>query len=218
MSKTQTNIGNAVLKSLVEMKEKNSGSLNIEDVGAMFESMSSSLQQNNPTDILIRSEISKISDYITNARQEIGTIHKKDSDGNDSIGQAGAELSEVVRATEEATNTILDAADIIMEKTNTISDKKIADSINKAIEEIYSATSFQDITGQRISKVISTIEFIEYKLEKLRNLVGDGDCSPISEDEEKFKDNREDADLCNGPQMSKEAPSQDDIDALFDSI
>jgi len=53
---------------------------------------------------------------------------------------------------------------------------------------------------------------------KLSALI-DGNALTLSPEEEaKFKDTRPDAALCNGPQANGTAPSQDDIDALFDSL
>lgn len=216
MSATQTQIGNAVLTSLVEMKQK-SDSMKIEDVGAMFENIASSLHLDSADSGVLRAELNKISEYISSAKQEIGTM-KVEGDESKDLSLAGAELDAVVKDTEEATNKILDAADIISEQAELIKDAAVSTAISDAVTEIFTASNFQDITGQRINKVVSIIDYVEHKLDKLSALIDGTDVEISAEDEAKFKDKRADAELCNGPQASGEAPSQDDIDALFDSI
>ncbi len=216
MSATQTQIGNAVLTSLVEMKQK-SDSMKIEDVGAMFENIASSLHLDSADSSVLRDELNKISTYITEAKQEIGSMRVEGDESKD-ISQAGIELDAVVKDTEEATNKILDAADEIGEHVTGLSDAKAVEAINDSVAKIYNACNFQDITGQRIRKVVSIMEYVEHKVTKLTALIDGTGVELSEEDEAKFKDARPDAELCNGPQASGDAPSQDDIDALFDSI
>jgi len=217
VTQTQFQIGNALLKSLVDLRQKN-GELNIESVGEMFEQIAASLHKNSSDDNVLHNEIAKISNYIAKARNEIASISSSiGAEGNppSHIGTAGAELDEVVKATEEATNTILDSADIIQANLSKISDQTVVTNIRNSIDQIYLACNFQDITGQRIKKVLTTLDYLEHKIGKLLELVSDPTASSSPEDEDKFKDKRPDADLLNGPQLGK-LPSQDDIDALFD--
>ena len=215
MSKTQATIGNALLSSLVELKQKSGGDLNIEDVGALFENIATSLPTGHG---ILQREIGKIADYITKAKQEICSM-SPDSDDKKNIGQAGEELDEVIQATERAANEIMDAADVVMDKINDIPDKALAGEISAAVENIYQACNFQDLTSQRIRKVIKTLEFLDFKVNRLMDFANGNIASMdgTAEEEERFIDKRPDADLLNGPQMSSAAPTQADIDALFDS-
>jgi chemotaxis protein CheZ len=78
--------------------------------------------------------------------------------------------------------------------------------------KIFEACSFQDITGQRISKVVGTLREIEGAVDKLLNLFGPGDADPLPE----MEDTRsEDEQLLNGPQLDGQGVSQDDIDKLL---
>jgi len=76
--------------------------------------------------------------------------------------------------------------------------------------KIYEACSFQDITGQRVSKVIQTFNVIESKIDKLVSVLGVKE-SGEEEEDERVGDER----LLNGPQMADEAISQEDIDKLL---
>jgi len=84
----------------------------------------------------------------------------------------------------------------------------IIDETNK----IFEACSFQDITGQRISKVVKTLKDIETSVDDLLNLFGPVDKSKVGE----LTDDRDDDEkLKNGPQMAGQGVSQDDIDKLL---
>lgn len=84
---------------------------------------------------------------------------------------AGVELDAVVDMTEDAANTILDAAGHITSLVNRPDNwtteaarKEALDAINAHTEEIFMACSFQDITGQRIRKTLENIKTIEDRL------------------------------------------------------
>ena len=87
---------------------------------------------------------------------------------------------------------------------------------------IYDACNFQDLTGQRINKVLTTLEYIEAKIVKLIKLFGfQRDAEEMLNekiDKVEKKVPRKNAELLNGPELPNGAPSQDDIDALFASI
>lgn len=228
MSKTQIKIGNALLKSLIDLHESK-GEVKLEDVGAIFENMASTLHPETPPDSFLRNEISKLALYIAEAKREIFAIaprpanEDEDLNSTTSINVAGLELTEVVRATEEATNSILDATDDVIKFAGALEDKAAGDKISQAANRIYDACTFQDITGQRINKVARTLEHVELKVNRLVNLFSDSsqhiqEIEKWEDQESQHRDYRPDASLMNGPALSAHAPSQDDIDKLFGSI
>ena len=79
--------------------------------------------------------------------------------------------------------------------------------------KIYEVPNFQDITGQRITKVVKALGQIESTVIAMLKAVGhDVEASVLSQPREI----RSDEDLMNGPQLPEQAVTQDDIDALFD--
>lgn len=217
MSDTQIKLGNALLRSLVDLKEKK-GKLYIEDVGALFQNMASSLGSNSLPEQFLRTEIEKMAKYISHAMAEISSISlDKDVDKNErnvqNISLAGEELTAVVKATEKATNDILDAADLIQENLGKVGgDPKAGQAILDATTRIYDACNFQDITGQRITKVLATLEFLERKINNLKALF-DQTNEGYNPDMSDLQDKRADAHLMHGPAL--DGPSQDEIDKLF---
>ena len=124
-------------------------------------------------------------------------------DGN-TPANAGVELDAVVEMTEKAATRILDAADRIgarmhAELGEDASKEAIAE-IDRDIEEIFTACSFQDITGQRIRKTLENLKAIEDRLGSALDKIGiDVEAQTLQ----------------SSPVEVVQAASQDDIDALF---
>ncbi len=159
-------------------------------------------------------EFRAIIDHIADAREEISQLRPNDLKGK-RIPAAGRELEAIVQSTEEATGSIMDAAEEIM--STDMSTPEGTRSVNDACMRIFEACSFQDITGQRISKVVSTFTFIEERLNKLERAWGpnidDQDHDPA--DELPVDD---DSLLLNGPALRGEGNDQDAIDNLIGAV
>lgn len=221
MTLAQDEIGKALLKSIISALELK-GTINIEDVGSIFENVAQSMGGGTDPRIanFMRSEVTKLASYITEAKREILSIVPEDST-EEFFGTAGEELNAVVKATEDATNTILDATDKIIEFSKKINDDIVKKTIVDCTTTIYDACNFQDITGQRINKVVKTLDYVEAKVAKLAKLFGsdhqDLDALLERDAEDILRDDRMDAHLMGGPQLPENANTQDDIDALFNS-
>jgi len=150
-----------------------------------------------------------LSDHIRATRAEIGAI-KGSSGGDQLFGNTADELEEIVTETARAANRIMDAAEIIEGVAGKV-DPSSAASLTDAVTQIYEASSFQDITGQRITKVVRALQSMEAKLQSLAGAFGRAEFTPAAPVEG-------DAALLNGPQLSQSASSQDDIDALFEGL
>jgi len=144
--------------------------------------------------------------YISKARQEIVEMRPSQLTTNQ-IPRAGQELDAIVKATESATNTIMEAAEEIMAAADD------SETINDACMRIFEACSFQDITGQRVTKVIGTLEYIEDRLGSLQSAWGpDLGAQPANTEAAPGED---ETGLLNGPQLEGEGVSQDDVDRMF---
>jgi chemotaxis protein CheZ len=164
-------------------------------------------------------EIEKIAAYIAEAKVEIASISlPEEKTGNEkNIAHAALQLTEVVRHTEEATNAIMDKADAIMLMAGNLTDADASAKLGEYAVEILEACSFQDITGQRIKKVLNTLEQIELRIGRLVKLFGGKLPERLNIEDIDNGHRRADEDLLNGPQLSKDKPSQDDVDKLFSS-
>lgn len=155
-------------------------------------------------------ELGALALFIRQARDDIAAVRPDEIRRTD-IPRATDELDAVVGATEEATNTIMDAA----EKLNGIGSEvggEVETRVTEIVGRIYEACSFQDITGQRITKVVRTLKVIEGKVERLLRAFGD-EVATASDAGAPAPDH--DAALLNGPQLPGKAMGQDEIDRLL---
>lgn len=163
----------------------------------------------------LQKEIERIAEYIDQAKHEIAAIapHRDAPPGTKNISSAAMELQEVVRHTEEATNAIMDNAEAIMTLAANMGDA--GSELNQRGLAILEACSFQDITGQRINKVLKTLEQIELRVGNLIRLFGGHLPEGFKVGEIETSPRRADEHLMDGPQLAKDKPSQDDVDRLF---
>ena len=167
-------------------------------------------------DIKLYREINQLASYVQNAKREIAEIQPENL-RNEQIPMASDELDAIVKSTEVATGTILDAA----EELETISsglEGEPSDKIMNVVTKIYEACNFRDITGQRITKVVNTLKHIEDELDKLTKVFGDEIKNSALKAARKPQDERTDSHLLNDPQAVEQAATQDEIDALLASF
>lgn len=153
-------------------------------------------------------EVEELGRTIAAARAEIAAIGVDDITGNH-IPSATDELDAIVEHTAAATNAILEACETLDTMAERL-DGDAAGRMQDVTTRIYEACSFQDITGQRISKVVATLKAIDAKVAHIvaafapeREGVGDLPLGPP------------DAALLNGPQLPANAMDQSDIDRLL---
>lgn len=127
----------------------------------------------------------------------------------DTPHNVGVELSAVIKTTEQAANTIMEAALDISTLTASGIDwadeaqrQMVLDQINTRAQDTIVACSFQDLTGQRINKTLESIRVAQNELNStLKELGLNVESSP--------------EEAMHTVLPSTIVSSQDDIDALF---
>ncbi|HHG89614.1 MAG TPA: chemotaxis protein [Devosia sp.] len=192
------------------MKNSSSEQMTLTDVISVAELLTSSLQPLlRRIDVTLQKELRGILTKIENLRQDISKVHADDIADN-RIPEVGKELSEVVKATESATNSIMNAAETVLAAEDK-PEKDYRKLVNDQMMAVFEACSFQDITGQRITKVVDTVEVIEERINILCEMMDAhaGKAAPVLTEAEKSKEKQ----LLHGPTSG--GASQSDIDALF---
>ena len=168
----------------------------------------------------VREDAQDLAEVIRRARSDIAALNPT-AITEEHLPVAGEELEAIVSATETATHDIMEAAEAIEASLETCP-LDAAENISGAVTRIFEACSFQDITGQRISKVVSALQQVETKVGHMLTTLGGPTGEPTAErdapaTQSASAEDREQA-LMNGPQSPGQAPSQDDIDALFQKL
>ncbi len=199
---------------VAELREEQGDNVALGDVAEIVESLMVSMQGDiSAVEIRLHGEILGLVDYIRGAKEEIAKIQPSQIKSLD-IPVATDELDAIVGATEVATNAILDAAETLSEIATEVPQEQ-SDKLTDVTTKIYEASNFQDITGQRITKIIGTLRQIEAKVVALARAVGE----EIEDATVDYVDQRTgDEALLNGPALPEAANSQDDIDALLASF
>lgn len=159
-------------------------------------------QAGGPADRRLIAELARLALLIAAAKDEIAGLGAGEISGR-FIPEAKDELDAVIGATEAAAETILDAAEAIESALAGLSGEAAA-PIRAAVTRIYEACNFQDITGQRIAKVVRTLKEIETRL---LALIGPAGAAAAAVP----------AGLENGPQLPGAAHGQAEIDAILAS-
>ena len=210
-------------KIVAQLKDlqKSDSSVDPADIVAVVESVIDSIEGDlSAVSLKVYADIEALARYINTARAEIAEL-RPDDINSEHLPAATDELTAIVGATEQATHTIFEAVEGIEALTEKM-DAEMAEQVSAAVTSIYEACGFQDITGQRITKVVTALQQVEAKVEALLHAFGDDikrEGPPRPKEKKKTTPSgapaRPDEDLLNGPQLPEDAISQDDIDALF---
>ena len=158
-------------------------------------------------------ELEALGRTIARAKAEIAALSVDDITGAH-IPSATDELDAIVGHTAEATNEILDCCEVL-ERLQSEVPEAAATALQGAVTRIYEACSFQDITGQRISKVVAALKAIESRVEAaVSNATGRAAPPPA----EPAAPRTQGQELANGPQLPGGATSQEEIDRLLASF
>jgi chemotaxis protein CheZ len=123
------------------------------------------------------------------------------------------ELEEVVASTEQATQKVLAAAEEIDQVASNLVaalkgkfEQGLAKDIQDLVIKIFEACNFQDLSGQRVSKVLTTLNFVEEHVTRV-----------LEEIKNPSAARRDGAQLLHGPRLDIDIGhvSQADIDAIF---
>lgn len=198
----------SVINKHVPAKVRKSGSIPVEQLPQILRKSLKALSAGQTSMINeLHAQIDEMSRFISSAYSEIATLRPHNLREVE-IPDATDELHAVVSATEEATNIILDTAEKLGTLSKNLPDQQ-AQEWQSLVVKIYEASNFQDVTGQRIEKVVATLRGIETRVSKLVTLFPHPDVE-TDDNESSYEQS-----LLNGPLMPDAAIDQNDIDAMF---
>jgi len=196
------------------LKEKRAEDVALTDVVALAELTAESLQTFFATlDTTIYRELRAIAIYINDMKAEIGALQANELKES-RIPAAGQELGAIVKATEDATHSIMECAETVM-----AADARDPAAYKALVEaqmmRVFEACSFQDITGQRIAKVVETLQQIEQRVSRFVEAVRAKDLTGFIDEHERKRAERKNRFMLNGPAREGEGIAQAQVDQLF---
>ena len=175
-------------------------------------------------------ELGELAKFINDTRKQLTEV-SKDHIADKELPDAESQLDAIVKMTEAATGRIMDSCDQLnmfhedlRQRLMNMSPPLDADAMagvedamiqaQTSVTNIFEACNFQDITGQRIQKVVKLLQDIERKVLKMVVTLGLVEKADKL-DEDDVESFNEDAALLNGPSMPGQGLEQDEIDAIL---
>ena len=172
----------------------------------------------------IRLDLADMAEAISRTKQEIAQM-KLEAEHGGRFAEASQELDAIVEQTEAATNDILLAAEGIQEVAWTLREAGAAEDLCEKLDthatDVYTACSFQDLTGQRTRKVVTVLRYLESRINAMIDIWGmqeegdDGAAPPAVDTPFDPMDVRPDAHLLNGPPLQGHGVDQSQVDELM---
>jgi len=171
-------------------------------------------------DDILKKELVGLFAHLSRMREELASLHHDDSASFDSMADT---LDAIVENTEVASNTILENVETIAGLADRLhgADLETKDAIGEQIatcvNQVFEACSFQDLTGQRITRVVKSLKFVEERINAMVRMWGKDELERVIEEMTGGEPAEIDPDeaLLHGPQRASVAISQDEIDKLF---
>ncbi len=212
---------------LQALQDGTAGPEDLELLDSLLEGLRGHISQSSGADGELRliEELRELARFIQSARNELASLRPRDIQER-FLPTAADELDAIVQSTETATHEIMDAAEALDGLMDSLTPEQ-ADVLMGVTTRIYEACTFQDITGQRITKVVRTLKSIEERVDALVNAFDKGAPKGIADGAEGDDLNRfrtsvaavgdQDGDkaLLNGPGQAAAAMDQSAIDALL---
>jgi chemotaxis regulatin CheY-phosphate phosphatase CheZ len=166
---------------------------------------------------VLRRELETMAASIARTRREIASI-KPTGPGQNRIVTATEELDHVLKSTEQATSEILGTAERLQEIAIQLRQDQAPASLCEELEthgtNLMMACSFQDLTGQRMTKVVNTLRYLETRVNAMIEIWG------ITAEESAIvappgPEEKPNGHLLNGPARDGEGVDQAEIDRLM---
>ncbi|MFO1188793.1 MAG: hypothetical protein U1E97_04210 [Alphaproteobacteria bacterium] len=165
----------------------------------------------------VRRELALLCECLSRMKRELAAIRRPNAEV-DHFETMAAQLDAIGDATAEATNTVLAALEEVTGAVERVRPQAAAeaggdlDHIVGQVNLAFEACSFQDITGQRIKKIVSSMKFVDERVSALVSLWGADELSKTEVPDGKPEGDKA---LLNGPALAGQGVSQADIDRMF---
>jgi chemotaxis protein CheZ len=170
----------------------------------------------------LKKELVGLFGHMNKMRRELAVLQGDDAGSFVTMADT---LDAIIENTETASNAILESMEDIEEmvgelrKSNDPAVVAVCNRITERGNQVFEACSFQDLTGQRITRVVNSLKFIEERVTSMVRMWGKEELAKVVEEVKREAQPDQSADdekeLLHGPQREGVAHTQDEIDKLF---
>jgi chemotaxis protein CheZ len=167
----------------------------------------------------LKKELVGLFGHMNKMRRELAVLQGDDAGSFTSMADT---LDAIVENTETASNAILESMEAIEEMVGELRQSKdpavaaVCGRITERSNQVFEACSFQDLTGQRITRVVNSLKFIEERVTAMVRMWGKEELAKVVEEVKKEAlPVADDKALLHGPQRQSVAQTQDEVDKLF---
>ncbi len=169
--------------------------------------------------VTLKRELVGLFGHLQTIRKELAALNP--SGDNDHFGGMSEQLDAIVDATENATNTIMESVesvDGLMGEARALTEDEalrgLFDQVTDKVNSVFEACSFQDITGQRVTKVVNSLKFVEARINSIILTWGREELTKVVVEIQEEQD--PDKKLLHGPQLPGEGVTQVEVDKMLD--
>lgn len=169
----------------------------------------------------LKRELVGLFGHLQKIRAELAALNPPSS--SDHFNSMSEQLDAIVAATETATNTIMESVEdidgliaearVLAASAESPRLEEIFGAVGDRVNQVFEACSFQDITGQRVSKVVNSLKFVEDRVNSIILTWGREELAKVVVEIKQEED--PDRKLLHGPQLPGEAMGQEDVDAIL---
>jgi chemotaxis protein CheZ len=167
----------------------------------------------------LKKELVGLFGHMNKMRRELAVLQGDDAGSFVTMADT---LDAIVENTETASNAILESMEAIEDIVGELRQSKdpaiasVCGRITERSNQVFEACSFQDLTGQRITRVVNSLKFIEERVTAMVRMWGKEELETVVEEMKKeAQPVAEEEILLHGPQREGVAHTQDEVDKLF---
>lgn len=219
-------------KHIENIESQTEGSVPIEEVKSLINAVKSLFEGDfEGEDVKLYGELGELARFINEARKELRDFQPHLLAEHE-IPEASDQLDAIIQQTEKATGSIMDSCEQLETLNQRVVEKLIShtpaldedvlaavdDSLTESqnhITNIFESCNFQDLTGQRIMRIVKTLREVERQVLRMVVVFGLQNKSVDGDERKKLED---EAELLQGPQLPGNSLEQDDIDDILNKL
>lgn len=221
-----------IQKQIESLESQTEGSVPVEQVQDLVKAVKDLFEGRfEGEDVKLYGELGDLAKYINEARKELREFQPHMLTDQE-IPDASDQLDAIVQQTEKATGSIMDSCEQLESMNQRVVDKLIShdppldedvlagvdDALTESqshITNIFESCNFQDLTGQRIMKIVKTLREVERQVLRMVVVFGLQNKTVEEDVRKKLED---EAEVLEGPQLPGNSLEQDDIDDILNKL